>query len=169
MAFNGQETLKRHRLNATMARIKVRGLSVIDKRSLAARAMLEWKAQLIEDLGGEEAISAQERALVELATRSRLIVEHLDAFLLSQKSLIDRRKRSVYPVVQARNSAANALVNHLCALGLGKREKPVKSLAEYIAERESKGDEHLAGDGGPEVICEDVPTQEGAVEEGSGG
>ena len=52
--------------------MKVRGLAVLDRRTLAARHLLDWRAELIDDLGGEAATSAAQRALVEVATRTRL-------------------------------------------------------------------------------------------------
>ena len=62
----------RHGLNVLKARVKVRGLQAIDRRTAAAQALLAWQKQLIADLGGEKVISAQQRALVELATRTKL-------------------------------------------------------------------------------------------------
>ena len=89
----------RHGLNALKARVKVRGLQAIDRRTVAARALIAWREELVSDLGGEETISAQQRALVDLATRTRLYVESLDGWLLGQKSLVNARKRSVHPVL----------------------------------------------------------------------
>jgi hypothetical protein len=65
--------------------VKVRGLTAIDARTTAGRGLLDRRKDLIADLGGEDAISAQQRALIEHATRTRLYVDHLDAFLMSQR------------------------------------------------------------------------------------
>jgi hypothetical protein len=48
-----------------MARVKVRELACLDRRTAAARALIEWRKDLIGDLGGETAISEQQRTLVE--------------------------------------------------------------------------------------------------------
>jgi hypothetical protein len=44
--------------------VKVRGLAVLDRRTLAARHLLDRRAELLDDLGGEAATSAAQRALV---------------------------------------------------------------------------------------------------------
>jgi hypothetical protein len=41
-----------------------------------------WRKELVADLGGETALSAQQRALVDAVVRTRLFLEHLDAWLL---------------------------------------------------------------------------------------
>jgi len=72
----------RHGLNALKARVKVRGLTAIDMRTAAAQALLAWRRELIADLGGEQVISAQQRVLIELAARTRLYVDSLDAWIM---------------------------------------------------------------------------------------
>lgn len=61
-------------LHALRARVKVAGLSAIDRRSHGARALLEWRRAVVADLGGPAVLSAQQMALVEMATRTRLYV-----------------------------------------------------------------------------------------------
>ena len=48
-------------LNALKARVKVRGLAAIDRRTTAARALLDWRQELVADLGGEAKVSAAQR------------------------------------------------------------------------------------------------------------
>lgn len=122
----------RHGLNSLKARVKVRGLQAIDRRSAAAQALLAWKAELLADLGGENVVSAQERTLVDLATRTRLYVDSLDAWIMSQPSLINARKRSVHSVVLQRQQLADALARYMGLLGLERRQKKVESLQEYL-------------------------------------
>ena len=113
----------------------VRGLEAIDKRSSAARALFDWRRDLVADLGGEQAVTAQQRALVEIITRTMLYLNHLDAFLMQQKRLVDRKKKTVLPVLLQRQQLADSLSRHLVALGLERRAKPVQSLHEYVAQR----------------------------------
>jgi phytoene/squalene synthetase len=135
------EQRTRHGLNRQMARIKLKGLGVIDRRTAAARELLQWRAQLLTDLGGEDSISAQRRALVETAARTKAIIDHVDAFLLSLGSLVNKRKRSLYPVVAQRQSLCDSLSRLLGQLGLERIAKRVPSLQEYIAAKESKESE----------------------------
>ena len=80
----------------------VDGLDAVDKRSGPARLLLEWRRDLVADLGGEAAVTAQQRALVEVATRTKLYVDHLDAFLMQQRSLINKTRKTGLPVLLQR-------------------------------------------------------------------
>ncbi len=55
--------------------------------------MAAWCTELLDDLGGIEAVSTQELALVEEAVKTKLILDSVDAWLLSQKTLINKRNR----------------------------------------------------------------------------
>ena len=68
-------------LNALKARVKVRGLAAIDRRTAAARALLAWQDEVVAALGGEENVSPQKRALVELTCRQKLYIDHLDGYI----------------------------------------------------------------------------------------
>src|SRR5512143_1482842 len=125
-------------LNALKARVKVRGLDAIDKRSAAARALLAWRSELIADLGGEAAVSAQERAVAELAVRTKLYVDSVDNWLMQQPSLVLSRRRAVLPVLVERQRLADSLARLLGQLGLGRRARPLPSLADHIAAIEKK-------------------------------
>jgi len=60
-------------LHTLMAKVKVRGLGAIDGRSAAARALLAWRRELEADLGGAEAIMAQMRVVIDLASTTKLL------------------------------------------------------------------------------------------------
>jgi hypothetical protein len=111
----------RHGLHALKKRVMVAGLAALDRRSASVRALVEWRAELVVALGGEEAVTPQQRALIELATRTRLYVEHLDAFLLAQRSLVNAKRKTVLPVVQERQKLADSLARLLGQLGLERR------------------------------------------------
>jgi len=138
-AQKATRSYSRHGLNALKARVKVRGLTAIDKRTAAAQALLAWRRELVADLGGEEAVSAQQRALVELAVRTRLYVDSLDAWIMEQPSLVNARKRSVHPVLLQRQQLADALARYMTQLGLERKAKDVRDLRTYLAERASEG------------------------------
>jgi hypothetical protein len=155
----------RHGFKSVKARVLVQGLSVIDKRSLAARALLEWKERLIRDLGGEKAISTQKETLIELVVRTRLLVEHLDNFILGCPSLVNKKRRSIYPIVRERQHLVDSLARMLGQLGLAKLPTEMGDLREYLKEVDC---EHPAGDAGPKVICEDIRAEEGSAESEAG-
>jgi hypothetical protein len=151
----------RHGFKSLKSRVMVQGLSVIDRRSLAARALLDWKQSLIEDLGGPAGISTQKETLVELVVRTRLLVENIDSFILAQPSLVNKKRRSIYPIVRERQHLVDSLARMLGQLGLQRMPKDMGSLADYLEERakgvKDEGEvEHSGGDGGRKNSGEDV-------------
>jgi hypothetical protein len=128
----------RHGLNALKARVKLRGLNAIDRRTVAGRTLVAWRAELLADLGGEETLSAQQRKLADLSARAAALLDHVDAWLFSQESLVNTRRRSVLPVLLQRQSLADHLARLLGQLGLERRAKPLPSLSQVLAQREGE-------------------------------
>jgi hypothetical protein len=116
----------------------VRGLAAIDRRSAAAQELLRWRSELLSSLGGEEYLSAQKLGLVELTCRTRLFLDHVDAYLLGLPSLINKRKKTMIPVLRERQVLADSLARLLAQLGLERVVRPMPSLAEYVASKEGK-------------------------------
>ena len=77
-----------------------------------------------------------ELTVVEQACRNRLILDSVDAWLFEQPRLVNRKRKYMLPVVAQRMAIDAALTRTLTALGLKRREKPVPSLAEYLASKE---------------------------------
>jgi len=121
------------------------GSHVIDGRSRVAHALDQFRDELISDLGGPTAVSTQQRVIVDLAVRTHLMVQSLDNYLLSLGSLVNRRKRCLWPVARERTALADSLAKYMAMLGLQRQAKPVKSLAEYVAEK--YGDGKVPGNG----------------------
>jgi hypothetical protein len=99
----------------------VRGFKALDQRTVGARSLLDWRKDLLDDLGGETAVSAQQMALVEATVRTRLYVDHVDAWIMERGSLINARRRSVYPIIRERQQHVDSLARLLSALGLEPR------------------------------------------------
>ncbi len=95
----------------------------------------------MQDLGGAEAISTQQRAVVDLAVKSKLILDSIDNWLLQQPSLINLRRRALLPVVIQRQQLADGLLRALEKLGLERRAKPVPALREYLEAKYQAGPE----------------------------
>jgi hypothetical protein len=109
------------------------GTRAIDGRTGTGRALLAWRGALVRDLGGEDAVSTQQQGVVDLAVRTKLLLDSIDAWLLGQPSLINRRRRALLPVVRERQALADALARYLAMLGLERRAQPVPSLREVLA------------------------------------
>jgi hypothetical protein len=110
----------------------VLGNRAVDRRTTVGKALAGWRDELIDDLGGDTT-STQQRALVDLVLRTKLMLDSIDAWLLKQPSLVNVRKRSLLPVVRERTQLADAIARYLAALGLERRVKPVTPLHEYLA------------------------------------
>ncbi len=125
----------RHGLNALKARLKLRGLHAIDRRSAAARALAAWRRELVEDLGGQSAISTQELAILDLAAQTKLLLDSVDAWLMEQPTLVNARRRTLLPVVLQRQQLADALARYMGQVGLKRRRPEMPSLQTYLAEK----------------------------------
>jgi hypothetical protein len=101
------------------------GPRVIDKRTSIGKALAAWRADLVRDLGGHDALSTQQHAMVELLCRQKLLLESLDAWLLVQPSLVNARKGSLLPVMRERQQVADALARYLAQLGLQRQTAPL--------------------------------------------
>ena len=104
-------------------------------RTALGRALHEWRESLIADLGGIDVVSTQQLALIELAVRTKLLVDSIDSFVLSMDSPVNKRNRCLYPVIRERQGLVGRLQSLLRDLGIERREKPAGDLESYIATR----------------------------------
>ena len=126
---------QKHGLNTLKKAVRTLGGRAIDKRTAVGRALEDWRHGLIEDLGGIPATSTQQRQLIDLSVKTKLILDSIDAWLVRQPSLVNVRKRTVLPVVLQRQQLADSLARLMAQLGLEKRARPTQSLNEYIQAR----------------------------------
>ena len=134
---SNEEVARRQRrlLKRAVKRLGTRDL--LDRRTGVGRALAHWRNALIADLGGEDAISTQQLALVDMAVRSKLLVDSVDAYVLAMPSPINKRARALFPVVKERQALVSQLQSILKDLGLGRRSRAVPDLTAYLA---TKGD-----------------------------
>ena len=125
-----------------MLKKAVKGLGgrVIDQRTTLGKALSQWRAELIQDLGGSEAISTQQLALIELAVRTKLLLDSIDAWLLAQPSLVNARRRALLPAVSQRQQLADALARYMSQLGLERRKRPGVTAKEFLAQKYGLGE-----------------------------
>src|SRR5262245_6482158 len=115
----------RHGLHTLKRAVKELGRRAIDRRTALGKALTHWRQELIADLGGPDIVSTQQVALVDLAVTTKLLIESVDAWLLTQPTLINRRKRALLPVVLQRQQLADALGRYMSQLGLERRQANV--------------------------------------------
>ncbi len=129
-----------HGLTTLKRAVKNLGGRAIDRRTVVGKALSQWRAELLQDLGGPEAVSTQELAIVDLAVRTKLMLDSIDTWLLIQPSLVNARKRSLLPVVRERTQLSDALSRYLGQLGLKRRPKPALTIQDYMAARQDGGE-----------------------------
>jgi hypothetical protein len=101
------------------------------------KALDDWRAGIVTDLGGIDQLSKQEQALLDEAVLTKLILSSINVWMLEQPSLVNGRTRAVLPVVLHRNQLVAMLKGLLEALGLKRRARELPSVAEYIANKGS--------------------------------
>jgi len=72
-------------------------------------------------------------AVIDLSVKTRLLLDSIDAWLLTQPSLINARKRALLPAVRERQALADALARYLGQLGLERKAKDVDIAAQLAA------------------------------------
>jgi len=132
-----RRSYQKHGLYLLKRAVKELGSRAIDQRTQVAKALAEWKAEILRDLGGDEAVSAQKQAVLDLAMKTKLLLDSVDVWLLRQPSLVNSRKRCLFPVVLQRQQLADALARYMTQLGLERKAKRVPALSEYLAAKEA--------------------------------
>ena len=90
-------------------------------------------------IGGD--ISTQQSAIVDLAVKSKLLLDSTDVWLLTRDCLINKKKRALLPAVIQRQRFADGLMKCFTTFGLERRVK-TKTLAELL--NEDDGDDKQA-------------------------
>ena len=134
-----RRTYSKHGLTTLKRAVNGLGNRALDKRTATAKALVKWRNDLIADLGGD--VSTQQGAIIDLAVKSKLILDSIDTWLLVQPSLVNARKRSLLPVVKERQALADGLARYLSQLGLRRRAPRQETLNEITDEILAKDQE----------------------------
>lgn len=94
----------------------------LDKRTVIARTVLSRIENIESDLGGGDSLSHARRSLVRRVVWLEAIIEHTEQRLAAGEA-ID---------IGSHTQATNTLVGLFKTLGLERRQKPVKSLRDYM-------------------------------------
>ena len=122
-----------YRLKRAVLKLGARALP--SRKTALGRALREWRASLVADLGGEATISTQQLALVDLAVRSKLLVDSVDAYVLAMPSPVNKKRRQLFAVVVQRQALVGQLQSLLRDLGLERKACDVTDLQRYLAEK----------------------------------
>jgi hypothetical protein len=84
----------KHGLYTLRTAVQTLGSRALPSKSTAlGRALHEWRTALVADLGGADVVSVQQRNLVDLATTTKLMVDSIDAYVLTMGSLVNGIRR----------------------------------------------------------------------------
>jgi hypothetical protein len=120
-------------------RMSEKGLSALDGRSAIARAVRGWRAEVAQDLGGRDALSQAKRTLLDVAAQDVVLLSITDTWLRENPGLVvNKRKRSLAPIVLERLRVAQHLADTLRSLGLDRVAKDVPTLASYMAKAKAQ-------------------------------
>ena len=119
-------------------RVSVQGLRAVDARSAPMRAVRAWKDEIVAALGGKDTLSPQRTTLVDLAARTQLFISHVDSYLLDLPSLINRRRRSLIPIVEQRQRLVESLAKLLGQLSLDRKMIDANMPTNWVAKVEQK-------------------------------
>ncbi|MDE3039654.1 MAG: hypothetical protein KGJ82_03620 [Nitrospirota bacterium] len=129
----------KHGLTTLKKAMRVLGGRAIDRRTAMGRALEDWRHSIIQDLGGVDQTSTQQRQVIDLAVKTKLILDSIDAYLFKQPSLVNHRRRMLLPVVTQRQTIADGLARYMTQLGLEKKVKQLPSLSDYLANKAKNG------------------------------
>ena len=133
--LRGNGNARTHGTHTLKRAVNELGRRTIDRRTAVGKALAGWRTELLADPGGIENVSTQELALVEEALKTKLILDSVDAWLLRQPTLINKRCRSVLPAVRDRQALVATLRGLLGDLGLKRRTRMAPTLSEYLEQR----------------------------------
>jgi hypothetical protein len=104
-------------------KVRLRTLADIDRRTTAARAAIDLRDSIINDLGGADAVSAMKRAVIDNAATLGAMLEDMAASYLAGEGA----DLALYATL------ANAQRRLLADLGLERRARDITpSLADYV-------------------------------------
>jgi hypothetical protein len=138
--LKGERRALKHGLNTMKKAVSLLGNRAIDGRFKVSKELAKWRRDLIDDLGGEGNVSVQQQALADLCVKNKLLLDSIDSWLLTQKTLVVAKRKALLPAVLQRQALADGLARYLGQLGLERRHK-VKTISDLL-----HGHDETAGD-----------------------
>lgn len=121
-----------HGLKSLKRAIRTLGKRAIDKRTRAGKHHALLQNVLIDALGGTEQLTPQKRVLLDEAVLTKLMLDSVNAWIVAQPTLINKRNKTIIAAVKDRSSLVSVLRTLLGDLGLERKAKVIPSLAEYL-------------------------------------
>jgi hypothetical protein len=130
-APKGNRNARKHGLNTLKTAVVKLGGRAIDGRYRVGRQLQKWRRELVDDLGGQDNISTQQNTLIDIVVKRKLVLDSVYVWILTQPSLINKRKKALLPIVLQCEQLADGVSRILVQLGLERRHK-VKTLSDLL-------------------------------------
>ena len=122
-------------------KVNKRGLDGMDARTIEGRDALAFRDDALADLGGKD-IATTKKAVLDVAVGERYLWRSGWAFIMEQGgNVVNKRKRSFFPVVKDILAVGESLTKHMKDLGLERVPVPTETLESYIAKTYGNRDE----------------------------
>lgn len=122
------------------------GFDGIDRRTHHGKEFASRREAVFVDLGGRESLSQIQHDLIERYMRMCVLIDSLDSWLFAQKSIVNKRKKCLIPIVRERAALEDTALRLASALGLERKARPIPDLASYMKmtadQRERFDEEH---------------------------
>jgi hypothetical protein len=82
------ENLLSPRFNTLRRALTTSGKRLTSRRYKLGRALWDWRQELIEALGGDVRTSPQQITLIDLSVKTKLLLDSIDAWILTRSSPI---------------------------------------------------------------------------------
>ncbi len=131
--------------------IRVLGRRTIDMRTATGKWLTARCEEYARDLGGDEALSQQQRTVIRLVVFDELVLQSGQAWLMRQDALVSARRRAFLPVVRELTALGESIARKLSMLGLEKKVREVTLddwLEQRAAEKAKDQEPPPVGDGG---------------------
>lgn len=124
----------------TLRRLRGRGINGIDRRTGPGKDALAYRDETVADLGGSDALTSNVKALLDVTCMKRYLFKFTVEYLLTLPSPVNKRRRSLYPVVKDFIQLCDSLNKDLVLLGLERKQRAIsweETLASISAEKET--------------------------------
>lgn len=135
---------KKHGVSKLRTALKEAGTTRIDGRTTLGRELAASRERIEADAGGRDSVSQLKHDLIERYLRTLVLIDSIDRWLFEQPSLVNKRKKSVLPVVRERTQLVDSSLRLAQAIGLNRVKPAPPSLQEYLAHRGQERDEEGA-------------------------
>lgn len=118
--------------------LKQWGTLALDGRLPLARERREWVEAVIADAGGRDHLSRVEISLREGLGDEWLILRSIGLYIFGMESLVNRKRRSLHPIVMQYNQLSDSFSRRCHQLGVKRVPPPTPTLQDMIAKVHEK-------------------------------